>query len=97
MGAGIFLFKRIAVLIGAFICLVAVRTFAADAQIDLEMKHIDSIAAMLPEGVFAFGPRINDRDAWQKLGDRPEIHAMIAKAVELISAAGNDRPRLPGD
>jgi hypothetical protein len=85
MAAGVFLFKRIAVLIGAFICLVAVRTFAADAQIDLEMKHIDSIAAMLPEGVFAFGPRINDRDAWQKLGDRPEIHAMIAKAVELIS------------
>ena len=87
MAGGLLFFKRISVLVVAIVCVAAVRTTIPDSHVDVEVNtnRVDAIAAMLPDGVFAFGPQINDRDAWQKLDDRPEIHAMIAKAVELIS------------
>jgi hypothetical protein len=85
MSRGLFSFKRSFAMALALISIAAMNSFAADVQINADAKNIDAMTAMLSDGVFAFGPRIDDRNAWAKLDRQPEIHAMIAKAVELMS------------
>ncbi|MGD0461893.1 MAG: heparinase II/III family protein [Tepidisphaeraceae bacterium] len=81
----LFFFKRAPALLMAFVCMAAGRTFAADVRVVVDAKRVDAIAAMLPDGVFAFGPRIGDRDAWEKLARQPELRATIAMAQALAS------------
>ncbi len=65
------------------ICLATLRTFAAQPSVDVDPKRVAAIAAMLGDGVFAFGPRIDDRAAWEKLGQDPAFHSAIHKAEIL--------------
>jgi Heparinase II/III-like protein len=81
----LFLFKRRPALIAALICVATMNSFAAGEKPEIDATRVDAIAAMMTNGVFAFGPRIEDRDAWAKLDRRPEIHASLATAAALLS------------
>ena len=47
---------------------------------------------MLSDDVFAFGPKISDRAAWEKLGQRPAFHATIARAERLSAEPIRELP-----
>ncbi len=66
------------------ICIMLVLT-GANTRADVDPKRVDAIATMLSDNVFAFGPRISNRDAWNKLAHQSELHGQIAKATLLIS------------
>ena len=51
---------------------------------DVDPKRVDEISGMLSDDVFAFGPKIADRVAWDELGRNPAIHATIARAERLV-------------
>ena len=61
---------------------------------DIDPKRVDEIAAMLSDNVFAFGPKITDRAAWDELGRKPGLRAAIARAERLMV---EPIPPLPDD
>lgn len=69
---------------------ISTGAFAAD----LDPQRVDQIAAMLSDGVFAFGPKITDRAAWDELGRNPALHAAIGRAERILS---EPIPALPDD
>ena len=51
---------------------LAMATDASAAPLDggVPAAEVDRIAAMLGDGPFAFGPTIDDRAVWEKLGEQ---------------------------
>jgi hypothetical protein len=60
---------------------LSARAFGAD----VEPKRVEAMAAMLSDHVFAFGPKIGDRAAWDKLGGMPALHAAVGRAEGILS------------
>jgi len=76
-------------LLAILFCAVAFLFLSATAQAaplegGVDPKRIAEIASQLPDDTFAFGPKITDRAAWDKLAHHPAFAKVIATAENKL-------------